>query len=111
VFGKRLQLAAARRLGAIPLAIVLLLGGVGAPLATTSRAAELEESAPSKNLCEEFSLVHRGHSQRQLRFDAGSKMSALTVLPPLTLGHTQNAVLFAARGHRLPNGLLAPITC
>jgi hypothetical protein len=111
MFGKRLHFAAARRLGAIPLAIVLLLGGVGAPLLAMSRSAELEESAPAKNLCEEFSLVHRGNSQRQLRFDAGTKMSALTVLPPLTLGHTQNAILASPRGHRLPNGLLAPITC
>jgi hypothetical protein len=108
---ERLNFAAARRLGAIPLAIVLLLGGIGVPVSAVSRSAELEESAPSKNVSEEFSLVHRGHPHRQLRFDAGSKMSALTIQPPLTLGHAQNQVLRFSRGHRLPNGLLAPLTC
>lgn len=111
MFGKRLKFAAARQMGALPLVVVLLLGGIGAPLAAMSRSAELEECAPSKNVSEEFSLVHRGHPHRQLRFDAGTKMSALTVLPPLTLGHTQKHVLNSPRGHRLPNGLLAPLTC
>lgn len=110
MFEKRLNFAAARQLGAIPLAIVLLFGGIGSPLAM-SRAAELEEIVPAKCVSEEFSLVHRGHPHRQMRFDAGTKMAALTVSPSLTLGHTQNIVLSSPSGHRLPNGLLAPITC
>jgi hypothetical protein len=108
---KRLKFAAARRLGAIPLAVVLLLGGLIAPLVTTSRFSELEENSPVKIRCEEFSLSHRISPQRQLRLETARVFGVHMIFSPRLLGHTQNPVLSAPRGHRLPNGLLAPITC
>jgi hypothetical protein len=110
VLGKRLQFAAARRVGAIPLAVLLLLGGLGAPL-VASRLAELEETCSAKNRCEEQSLGHRVNMHRQLRLEAGRMTVAPTLLAPRTLGHTQNPVFNALGGHRMPNGLLAPLTC
>jgi hypothetical protein len=111
MLGPRLQFAAARRVGAIPLALVLLIGGVGGPVLTVSRFSELEEHSPAKNLCEELLLSHRVSPLRHTRFEVGSKMLALTILKPQTLGNNQKPVLISLRGHRLPNGLLAPITC
>jgi hypothetical protein len=108
VFGKRLQFAAARRMGAIPLAALLLLGGIGAPLAA-SRTAELEETCSAKNRVEELSPGQRVSAQRQLRQEAGRVTAALT--PLASLGHAQNPVFNSNGGHRLPNGLLAPLTC
>jgi hypothetical protein len=110
VLGKRLQFAAARRLGAIPLAVLLLLGGVGAPL-VASRTAELEETCSAKNRVEELSLGHRVSAQRQLRQEAGRVSASLMPLAPRSLGHAQNPVFNALGGHRMPNGLLAPMTC
>jgi len=94
------------------LSIVLLLGGLGAPLLTANRFAELEENSPVKNLCEELLVTHRINPQRQLRCDASAKMLALTILQPRMLGNTQKCVLATTpSGHRLANGLLAPMTC
>jgi hypothetical protein len=110
LFGKRLQFAAARRMGAIPLAVLLFLGGVGAPL-VASRSAELEETCSAKNRVEELSFSQRVNAQRQLRQEANRVTVALTPLSPRSLGHAQNPVFNALGGHRMPNGLLAPLTC
>jgi hypothetical protein len=110
VFGKRLQFAAARRVGAIPLAVLLLLGGIGAPL-VASRLAELEETCSAKNRVEELSIGHRVNAHRQLRQEAGRMTAALAPLAPRALGHAQNPVFNSLGGHRMPNGLLAPMTC
>jgi hypothetical protein len=111
MLGKAVQFAAARRMGAIPLAIVLIFGGFSAPLLASTRIAELEENSASKILAEELSLGHRTSAQRQLRTESGRVTTALTILSPHLLGHTQRPVLSCLRGHRLPNGLLAPLTC
>jgi hypothetical protein len=97
-------------MGAIPLSVLLLLGGIGAPLAA-SRSAELEETCSAKNRVEELSLGQRLNAQRQLRQEAGRVSAALTPLAPRSLGHAQNPVFNALGGHRMPNGLLAPMTC
>ena len=110
LFGKRVQFAAARRVGAIPLAILLLFGGIGAPL-VASRTAELEETCSAKNRVEELSFGHRVNAQRQLRLEAGRVTASLLPLAPRLLGHAQNPVFNALGGHRMPNGLLAPLTC
>jgi hypothetical protein len=110
VFGKRLQFAAARRVGALPLTLVLLLGGFGAPLVTSTRFAELEENSPVKNRVEELSHGHRITTQRQ-NADASGLATVSPDLSPRSLGHAQHPIFSALGGHRLPNGLLAPITC
>jgi hypothetical protein len=97
-------------MGALPLAVVLFLGGMGMPLVSSSRFAELEENSPAKTRLEELSIGHRLSPQRQLRNDV-VRLAAHVFLSPRFLGHTQNPILNAPRGHRLPNGLLAPLTC
>jgi hypothetical protein len=111
MLGKALQFAAVRRMGAIPLAVVLIFGGFSAPLVASTRVAELEENSASKIRVEELSLGHRTGAQRHLRTESGRITTALTILSPQLLGHTQHPVLNCLRGHRLPNGLLAPLTC
>ena len=108
---RQLQTAAAPRWGAIPLALVLLFGGLGARLVSTSRFAENEENSPTKNLSKELLISHRINPKWQLRLDVWAKMSAVTILQPLTLGHTQKCTLGSPSGRRLPNGHLAPLTC
>lgn len=109
VFGKRLQFASARRLGEVPLAALLLLGGLGAPL-VAARLAELQENCSANSRVEELSFGHGPQSQRQLR-DVGRVTAALMPLAPRLLGHAQYPVFNALGGHRMPNGLLAPMTC
>jgi hypothetical protein len=65
MLGKALQFAAVRRMGAIPLAVVLIFGGFSAPLVASTRVAELEENSASKIRVEELSLGHRTGAQRQ----------------------------------------------
>lgn len=103
--------AVLRRMGAIALALLLLNSGMSTSLASAGRFSELEENNPASSRCEELTFSHRVSPQRLLRMDAGRALAALSVLSPHMLGHDQHPVLFSLRGHRLPNGLLAPITC
>jgi hypothetical protein len=102
------KIVARERFAAIPLSALLLIASAGVPLV---RAADLEEIAPVKELNLSQSLSHRIEPQRQLRHEAGRICRKLTPSETLPLGHTQNSILNAPTGHRLPNGLLAPITC
>src|SRR5262245_48426533 len=108
---KQRQSVAARRLGSISLALVLLFGGIGTPLVASNRFSELEENSPVKSQFEELSLTHRICPQRQLRLEAGQVSTTLPMHTTQVLGHAQNPVLSEIGGHRLPNGLLAPLTC
>jgi hypothetical protein len=108
---KQRQSVTARRLGSISLAALLLFGGIGTPLVASNRFSELEENSPVKSQFEELSLSHRLCPQRQLRLEARRVSIALPMHTTQPLGHTQNPVLSAVDGHRLPNGLLAPLTC
>jgi len=110
LFGKRLQFATARRVGAIPLAMLLLAGGIGAPL-VASRFSEIEETCSAKNRIVEISVAQRVTAHRQLRQETNRMTAALAPLSPRSLGHAQNPVFNALGGHRMPNGLLAPLTC
>lgn len=110
MFGKHLHFAAARRLGSIPLALLLVFGGFSAPL-VASRISEIEENSPVKNRTEEISHSNRVSLQKTLRADAGGITTALLLPGRASLGNTQNPVLSSPRGHRMPNGLLAPLTC
>lgn len=108
---RQLQFAAARKLSAFPLAVVLLFGGIGSPLISSARFVQLEERAPVQGQFEELSFAHRVNPLHQLRQDARQLLNVLAVCAQLPLGNAQNPVLSSLPGHRLPNGLLAPLTC
>ena len=63
------------------------------------------------------SQFHRGPDEGGLHLEPGvglghRRLAIIFEVPASSrLGHTQNAVLLAPSGHRLANGLLAPITC
>jgi hypothetical protein len=108
---KWLRFAAVRRFSAIPLAFILLSGCLTTSVVASIRFAELEENLPVSSRSEELSHSNRISPQRQHRIEAGRISTPLSLLSPHSLGHTQHPVLNAPDGHRLPNGLLAPITC
>ena len=110
MFAKLANLAAVYSWFPIALALVLVLSGFGSPF-PSMRSAELEESSQCKCQHEELSLVRRAHSQRELQSEARALSTSLAAISAHPLGRAQSPVLSASGGHRLPNGLLAPLTC
>jgi hypothetical protein len=95
------------------MSVLLIAGGMCGPLvfAPESRLAEMQENMPAHERSEEYATVGRHDHERQLKLE--QRRSAIIFETPACarLGHTQNRVLFAPGGHRLSNGLLAPLTC
>jgi hypothetical protein len=110
MFKFSLQSAALRkRISACALSTTLLLfGGVMMTAAPVVRSAEMNEHS-SRERAEDPTLAHRVELDRCLRFD--SRPAAFMQPAQLSLGHSQRPILDPPAGHRLANGLLAPITC
>jgi hypothetical protein len=91
--------------------LLLMLGSVGGPLIILpeSRGGDSQESAPSERQ-EEFTTTGRYDHERQVKLEQ-RRLAIIFEVPSEHLGHTQKIVLPALDGHRLANGLLAPITC
>jgi hypothetical protein len=92
--------------------LVVMACGIGGPLMifTDSRSSESEENAPPSERQEEFAAFGRFDHERQMKLEQ-RRLAIIFEVPSSHLGHTQNAVLEAPSGHRLANGLLAPLTC
>jgi hypothetical protein len=92
--------------------LVVVAGGIGGPLTIfpESRSSESQENAPPSERHEEFTTMSRLDYERLMKLEQ-RRLAIIFEVPSSHLGHTQNAVLFAPSGHRLANGLLAPITC
>jgi hypothetical protein len=73
------------------------------------RASEMSEHESARERAEEPVLVHRVHLDRQLRTIPVSVV--FHRLDRISLGHSQRPVFKSLDGHRLANGLLAPMTC
>lgn len=73
------------------------------------RVAGAEESEPSGERNEDPSLVTRFEHDCVVR--SASRLSALIQLTRPNLGHAQRPTIGPYSGHRLANGLLAPMTC
>lgn len=93
--------------------LVLAVGGIAGPINVVAgaRSTESEQSAPVDERPEEATANSRVDHQRQAKLD--QRRVAIIFEEPSSshLGHTQKSVLFTPSGHRLANGLLAPITC
>jgi hypothetical protein len=91
--------------------LLLMLGSVGGPLIILpeSRGGDSQESAPCERQ-EEFTTTGRYDHERQVKLEQ-RRLAIIFEVPSEHLGHAQNIVLPAIDGHRLPNGLLAPLTC
>ena len=92
--------------------LVVMAGGVGGPLMIfpDSRSSESQENAPPSERQEEFTTMGRFDHERHMKLEQ-RQLAIIFEVPSSHLGHTQNAVLLVPSGHRLANGLLAPITC
>lgn len=95
-------------------ALVVAVGGLGGPMlavAETRSSADSEENRPVDERQEESAANFRIDQHRQMKLDERRLAFTFEVPTPARLGHTQNKVLFTPSGHRLANGLLAPLTC
>lgn len=95
---------------AAPTIFATLLGVflVAVPL---TRASENNERTSSSERSEELSIASRHERARGLAIETlrDSHMRAVVVIP--NVGHSQLPDLDPPAGHRLANGLLAPMTC
>lgn len=94
-------------------ALVGAVGGLGGTflVAAETRISESEENLPVDERQEESIANFRIDQHRQTKLDERRSAIVFEAPAPARLGHTQNRVLFIPSGHRLTNGLLAPITC
>jgi hypothetical protein len=94
-------------------ALAVAIGGLGGPVmsAAETRASSSEENIPVDERQEESTATFRVDHHRQVKLDERRLAIVFEVPTSARLGHTQNTVLFAPSGHRLSNGLLAPLTC
>jgi hypothetical protein len=93
------------------LMVVLASGGGPLIILPESRSGEAQENAPLNERQEEFASQGRLDHERLMKLEQRRLAIIFEVPASSRLGHTQNAVLFAPSGHRLANGLLAPLTC
>jgi hypothetical protein len=93
--------------------LLVMVGGTGGPLVILpeGRSGETQENAPPSERQEEFTTQGRLDHERQVKLEQRRLAIIFEVPASSRLGHTQNAVLLAPSGHRLANGLLAPLTC
>jgi hypothetical protein len=87
---------------------LLLFGGIMMTAAPVVRSTELNEHG-SRERVEDPTLSHRVELERYLRFASGP--CSFLQSDRNLLGHSQRPILEPPAGHRLANGLLAPITC
>jgi hypothetical protein len=103
------------RLGVLQPALALVAtlatfaGGVSLLAVPVVRAAEAGESSGSHERSEDPTLTSRFEHDRLVAL--ASRVSAFVQPARPLLGHAQRPVLEAFRGHRLANGLLAPMIC
>jgi hypothetical protein len=97
---------------AAPTFLAALLGILLVAVPVT-RASENNERTTPNERCEEFSATGRCDRVRHLALEylrvSHVHSRAVAVLP--NVGHAQLPDLDPPAGHRLPNGLLAPLTC
>jgi hypothetical protein len=100
-----------RRRPALALAasLALILGGVSLLAVPVVRATEAGETSGSHERNEDPSLTTRFEHDRLLSLE--SRVASFLQLVRPCLGHAQRPVLDLLPGHRLANGLLAPMTC
>jgi hypothetical protein len=97
-------------LAAAPTIFATLLGMFLVSVPTT-RASENNERVDSSERCEELKFSNRNERVRRLAMEnlRGTHVRAIVVTP--NAGHSQLPDLDPPAGHRLANGLVAPLKC
>jgi hypothetical protein len=94
---------------ALVASVALFLGGISLLAVPVVRATEAGESSGSHERSEDPTLTTRFEHDRLLGL--ASRVTAFVQPARPCLGHAQRPVLELLPGHRLANGLLAPMTC
>ena len=97
----------------LPVTLAATIGLMGGPtmLSPAFGLAELNEQLPTKERNEEASAPKRFDQHRHLRLNQ-RPIGIVFILPALPcLDRAKPIVADSSHGHRLPNGLLAPLTC
>jgi hypothetical protein len=101
-----------RQMGVVGRAWSLALVGVFLLAAPLARTGELHEIGSAKERVEEVSLMARSVSLMRTALHSRREAIVFTSSIQARLGRDQQLHEAAAPpGHRLPNGLLAPMTC
>jgi hypothetical protein len=103
------RLGRRRRALTLAASFALFLGGISLLAVPVVRAAEAGESSGSHERNEDPTLTTRFEHDRLLSLE--SRVASFLQLARPCLGHAQRPVLELLPGHRLANGLLAPMTC
>jgi hypothetical protein len=95
---------------AAPTLLAALLGVLLVAVPVTRASENNERTAPNER-CEELSMTGRVDRVRTLALEClrDSPMRAIAFIA--NVGHAQRPDLDPPAGHRLANGLLAPLTC
>ena len=91
-------------------AVMLFASSVSLLAVPLIRSAEASESGSPKERCEDPTISARVQHERQF-LDFHRNHAAFMRPVRSVLGHAQRPVLDPLPGHRLTNGLLAPLTC
>jgi hypothetical protein len=93
--------------------LAFFAGGISGPLLVLadSRTSELQENAPSGERSEELATVNRCDHTRHLRWERLQPAFTSKITFISEMGHAPDVATHAPDGHRLSNGLLAPLTC
>jgi hypothetical protein len=94
---------------ALVVAFAMLMGGATLLAVPVVRATEAGESSGSHERSEDPTLTSRFEHDRLLSLE--SRVASFLQPARTCLGHAQRPVFELLPGHRLSNGLLAPMTC
>ena len=92
------------------ISVSLFAGSISLVAVPLIRTVETSESGSPKERCEDPTLAARVQHERQF-LEFHNNIAAFLQPTRPTLGHAQRPVFAPLPGHRLTNGLLAPMTC
>jgi len=93
--------------------LAFFAGGMSGPLMSLadSRTSESQENAPGGERSEEPATVNRCDHVRHLRWERLLPAFTSKISVIFDKGHASDVATHVPDGHRLSNGLLAPLTC
>ncbi|HEX4412755.1 MAG TPA: hypothetical protein VH107_03945 [Lacipirellulaceae bacterium] len=93
--------------------LAFFAGGISGSLLapTDARSSESQENAPSGERSEDLATVYRCDHAEQLQRERLQPAVPGKITNIFRVGHAPEVATHVPDGHRLSNGLLAPLTC